>query len=347
MSAQGPLERPGDGLLSTDFRGAIRTNRRYTRILCLLLILLGAAIGYVGGWGFEIMAGQPDAYDTHAPGQFPAPSLLSSAWGLRGAVFMLLFGAIWTLVAIFFGDRMVVALAGATDASADGDAMLHNVVEEMAIASGLPKPRVVIVETPALNAFATGRSPEKATLGVTRGLIEKLDRSELQGVIGHEMAHIANNDILYATAVGVIVGMIVLTADLARVLARGMVYSGRHSRRRSGGRGGGGTVILALIVFVVFSVLAPLAAKMVQMAISRQREYLADATSVLFTRNPRGLIDALGKIEQSGERYEGASRAIQHLFIANPLRNFPETAGALFSTHPALSLRIRRLRGLK
>ena len=181
---------------------------------------------------------------------------------------------------------------------------------------------------------------------MTRGLLDKLERQELQGVIAHEMGHIANNDVLYATAIGVIVGLVALVSD---ALSRGLRYGsyGRigFGRSRSRGKGGGGAVLVMLVVFLV-AILAPLAARLVQMAISREREYLADATAVRFTRNPRGLIGALQKIDQSSERFESANRATQHLFIANPFRKFSKRSGALFSTHPPTSERIARLRDL-
>ncbi len=306
-------------------------------MLCLLLLGFGAGLGYLIGWGMVAISGVEPGY-----GRAGLPALWGGAAGRAGAygaAILLAVSLAWTAVALIFGDRIVVRLAGAREVTPEEEPRLHNVVEEMAIAAGLPKPRVVVIETPALNAFAAGRRPERATIGVTRGLLERLSRSELQGVVGHEMGHIANNDILYATAVGVLVGLIVLIADIAR---RSVIY-GSYGRRRSS-RGAGGAV--ALVIFLVLAIVAPLAARLVQMAISRQREYMADATAVRFTRNPLGLIGALEKIAGSEVRDPSANRAIQHLFFVNPFRNFGERAAALFATHPAISLRIARLRDL-
>lgn len=322
-------------LRSTDFYAAMRANRRNTAILCLSLILVGGVLGYGVGWAFQT------AWITQTSESGIITLSLYSDWGVSGSVFLLVFGSAWTVIALFFGDKIVIGLAGAGDVSQEQEPQLHNVVEEMAIAAGLPKPRVVIMETPALNAFATGVTPEKATIGVTRGLIDALNRDELQGVVAHEMSHIANDDIIYATAIGVVVGLIAVVADLSLRAARGM---GRSSRRSRGKRAGGAGI--AVVVLILIGLLAPLSAKLVQMAISRQREYLADATAVRLSRQPSGLIAALEKIGGSTTPFVGASKAIQHLFIANPFRNFSETAGALFATHPAVSLRIERLQNL-
>jgi len=324
-----------EGLKRTDFYAAIRVNRRNTTILCAGLILVGGILGYAIGWSFETLAAS-QSYETVEP----ALSLYSE-WGVIAAIFMLAFGLAWTIIALFVGDKIVIGLAGAENATQEQEPQLHNVVEEMAIAAGLPKPRIVIIETPALNAFATGVTPEKATIGVTRGLLDTLNRDELQGVVAHEMSHIANDDVLYATAIGVIVGLIAVVSELALRSVRHM----RFRSSRSSKKGGGGAAI-AILILILIGLLAPLSAKLVQMAISRQREYLADATAVRLSRHPEGLIAALNKIGGSSVKYEGASKAIQHLFIANPFRNFSETAGALFATHPAISLRIGRLYNL-
>jgi heat shock protein HtpX len=330
----GPWSRPPReaGLARTDFHAAMRRNAWNTFWLCLILVLVGLLLGYAVGWAVE-------AYVVGAPEQEPVLDPLGSGWGLRGAAIMLAASAVAILVALTRGDRIVLGLAGAREVTPEEEPQLHNVVEEMALAAGLPKPRVAVIETPALNAFATGLNPERAAVAVTRGLLESLTRSELQGVVGHEMSHIGNNDILYATAVGVLVGLIVLVSDAA---LRSFRYAGRG---RGGGRKGGAGI--AVVVLLVFALLAPLAARLVQMAISRQREYLADATAVKLTRNPLGLIAALEKIGGSSVPYEGANRAIQHLYISNPLRRYARGAGALFSTHPALAERIDRLRNLR
>jgi len=333
------------GLRHTDFHAAIRRNNRNTAWLCVLMVLIGAGLGYAVGWAAEVLALTADYADgSRAPETVWQALNLASAWGATGAAAMLLFSAAWVMVALTAGDRIVLAMAGARPVDRDREPVLHNVVEEMAIAAGVPKPRVAVMETPALNAFATGLKPEKAAVAVTRGLIDRLERAELQAVVAHEMGHVANNDVLYATAIGVIVGLIALVSDSALRSLRFM----RLGRGRGGsrGKGGGAVALVALVVLVVSFIVAPLAARLVQAAISREREYLADATAVRFTRDPLALIGALRKIDASGVRLESANRAIQHMFVINPLKKFGDQAGALFSTHPPTPRRIERLRNL-
>jgi heat shock protein HtpX len=211
----------------------------------------------------------------------------------------------------------------------------------MAIAAGVPMPKVMVLETDALNAFATGNTPGSGTIAVTRGLLNSLNRDELQGVVAHEMSHLANLDTRYMVVVGVTVGLIALICDM---LLRSLAW-GRGSRSSSSDKKGGGAVIL-IILLIVVAILAPIAAKFVQMAVSRQREYLADATSVQFTRNPNGLISALGKLAEKAEPFPGVSRATQHLFIVNPVQTFTAKSSALLATHPDIEDRIARLRFL-
>ena len=325
----------GTGLARTDFHAAIRRNAWNTAWLCLALVLVGLALGYAVGWALEVYFLPPP------PDRVYVDPLDVSGFGLRGAAVMLVASGIAIAVALTRGDRIVLGLAGAREVAREEEPRLHNVVEEMALAAGLPKPRVAVIETAALNAFATGLKPERAAIAVTRGLLDNLTRSELQGVVAHEMSHIGNNDILYATAVGVLVGLIAMVSDAA---LRSLRFAGRGSGR-GGGRKGGGAAI-AVLLLLVFAVLAPLAAKLVQMAISRQREYMADATSVKLTRNPLGLIGALEKIGASAVPYAGANRAIQHLYISNPVKHIGRGARSLFSTHPAVAERVARLRDL-
>jgi heat shock protein HtpX len=318
-------------LRRTDFLAAARANQRATRRLVFALLVILTVLGYLIGWSAELaLRGMPA----------PAPDAWSlSLWGFRGGFLLLVIGAVWSWIAFHSGDRLVLKLTGAEEVGADQEPVLHNVVEEMAIAAGIPRPHLYVIETDALNAFATGMSPARAAIGVTRGLLNTLNREELQGVIGHEMGHIVNWDIRYATAVGVIVGLIALVSDGA---LRTLFFSGRS---RNSGRGGAGPA-LVMIVLVAFAALAPLFAVLVQFAVSRQREFLADATSVRLTRNPRGLISALEKLSASSIPFSGANRATQHMFIVNPLRNFSEQSSRLYATHPPLALRINRLRNL-
>jgi heat shock protein HtpX len=198
------------------------------------------------------------------------------------------------------------------------------------------------VDDTAPNAFATGRDPEHASVAVTKGLLEKLDRDELQGVIAHEMAHVGNFDIRYAMLVGILVGTTVLISDF---FLRGLWFGGG----RGGGRreGGGQLQIVMIIVAIVLAILAPLLARLLQLSISRQREYLADATAVNLTRNPKGLADALQKISGDREILEVANRATAHLYIANPIKKFEKRSKGLFSTHPPMEERIKILRQIE
>lgn len=326
--------RPAQAVVNTDFLGAIRRNRRNTAVLILALLLICAGLGAsVGAW----LAGA-DPYGDVAAG------------GIGGAVVMAAVAGIWSFVALRFGDKIVLRMMGARDASAEEFPQLHNVVEEMALAAGLPKPRVVILETEAMNAFAVGHDQSRAAVGVTRGLLDGLNRDELQGVVAHEMGHVANFDARYATVVAVVVGLIALVADIG---LRSFRFGGmRASSSSSGGRGrkGGGGAAVLLVVMLVFMVLAPIAAKLVQMAVSRQREFLADATAVKLTRNPLGLIGALEKLDAqvaAASAEMKPNRATQHLFIVNPLRRFGERATALMSTHPPTEQRIARLRDMR
>jgi heat shock protein HtpX len=314
---------------ATDFLSAQRANRRNTWLLILILLLLGGAIGYLGG---ALIESYSQSYGN-------AGLVALSPFGIIGAGALIAIGLGASAVTFAFGDRVILGLAGAREVDVDSEPMLHNIVEEMAIATGLPKPKVAVIETDVPNAFATGMDPKNAAIGVTRGLLQKLNRDELQGVIGHEMGHIANWDIRYMTAVAILVGLIALVCDVAR---RMLWFSG--GSRRTDRKGGGNAILL--VIFVVFAVLAPIAAQLVRFAVSRQREYLADATSVRLTRNPLGLIGALEKLAAEQRPFEGANRATQHMFIVNPFKAFGLDSSALLSTHPPLEQRIERLRNL-
>lgn len=318
------------GINATDFLSAQRSNRRNTWWLIMILLLLGGVIGYLGGALIE----------SYSRSYGDAALLAISPFGIIGGGGLISIGLGASAVTFAFGDRVILGLAGAREVDADSEPMLHNIVEEMAIAAGLPKPRVAVIETDVPNAFATGMDPKNAAIGVTRGLLQKLNRDELQGVVAHEMGHILNWDIRYATAVAILVGLIALVCDVAR---RMLWFSG-GSRRSGRGKGGGNAILL--LIFLVFAVLAPIAAQLVRFAVSRQREYLADATSVQLTRNPLGLIGALKKLAAEQRPFAGANRATQHMFIVNPFKTFGLNSGALLSTHPPLEQRIERLRNL-
>src|SRR3712207_1105143 len=202
-------------------------------------------------------------------------------------------------------------------------------------------PKVYIIHDTAPNAFVTGRDPEHASVAVTSGLLDKLNRDELQGVVAHEMAHVGNYDIRYAMLVGILVGTTVLISDF---FLRGLWFGGGRGGRREGD---GQAQLIMIIVAVVLAVLAPIFARLLQLSISRQREYLADATAVRLTRNPKGLADALQKISGDTEVLEVANRATAHLYIVNPIKKFEKRAKGLFSTHPPIEERIQILRSLE
>ncbi|VAX16586.1 Heat shock protein HtpX [hydrothermal vent metagenome] len=234
----------------------------------------------------------------------------------------------------FSASSLIMSMSGAKKIGYDDMPELFNIVEEMKIASGLPMPDVYVIDSPAPNAFATGRDPNNSAVAVTTGLIEKLNRDELQGVIAHEMGHIRNFDIRYAMLAAALLGSIALISD---AFLRGGVL-----RRRGGGRGGGNPAMM--ILAIVLAIAAPISAYLLQMAVSRRREFLADASAVEFTRNPNGLASALAKITADPAPLESANRATQHLYIVNPVKNFSMKARALMSTHPATEARINALR---
>jgi heat shock protein HtpX len=268
--------------------------------------------------------------------------LVSNA-GVAAAAIMAVVSVGWSLLSLALGDKMVLAMSGAKTIDKADAPQLYNVVEEISIAAGVPMPKVMVLETDALNAFATGNKVGGGTIAVTRGLIDTLNRDELQGVVAHEMAHLANLDTRYMVVVGVTVGLIALVCDmLLRSMAWGGVGRSSGNSNKKGGSGGG----ILIILLIVVAIFAPLAAKAVQMAVSRQREYLADATSVQFTRNPNGLIQALGKLAEKAAPFPGVSRATQHLFIVNPVQTFTTRSSALLATHPDIADRIARLRNL-
>ena len=303
------------------FRERIAVNRRNSLLLIAAFLAFVAVFGYVIGWAW---IGDP-------------------VGAIFGLVLAFVVGIVSGLATYYGGARIVLAASRAREITHDDAPVLFNVVEEMAIAAGLPMPKVYIIDDSAPNAFATGRDPEHASVAVTSGLLEKLDRDELQGVIAHEMSHVGNFDIRYAMLVGVLVGTTVLISDF---FLRGLWFGGGS---RGGGRGGGGGYIqlIMLVVAIVLAILAPLFARLLQLSISRQREYLADASAVRLTRNPKGLADALQKISGDREVLEAANRATAHLYIVNPVKSFEKRAKGLFSTHPPIGERIEILRSME
>lgn len=292
--------------------GEIRANRRRAALLAVALGALLALTGVALGAAY----GSPEA----------------------GLVVSVGTAAVFMAIAWFGGGRLTLAASGARHADRERDRVLVNVVEEMAIAAGLLRPEVWVIADSAPNAFATGRDPRHAMVAVTSGLVEKLDRDELQAVVAHELSHVRNYDIRYMTLIVVTVGAIALLSDFA---LRHMRWGGgpRRSRNRDAG------VVLILLAILV-AILAPLSARILQAAVSRRRETLADLSAAELTRYPEALARALEKIDADPEVLEAANRATAPLYIVNPIKSFEARARGLFRTHPPTEERVRLLRGL-
>ena len=342
MAAVGAAAGAGMGVddstpnLRRDFAEEIRTNQRNTIFLISLLFLLLGAIGWAVGYWFGFEEG--------------------------GILIALGIGAVMSVGAWFGGDKAILGIAGAKQADPVKDIRLINIVDEMRLASGLPMPQVYVIETGEANAFATGRDPDHASVTVTRGLMNLLTREELQGVVAHEMSHVRNYDIRYMMLVAALVGSVVLMADLVRrYWWLGGIGGRRSGGNRSSGSGGGGYVqLIMFVVSLLLIILAPLFAMLLQMSISRNREFLADARSVELTRNPEGLASALNKIDRQAfdktletnfdalgpDERRTANRAMQHLYIVNPVKSIDEYTASAFATHPPIRKRIERLRAM-
>ena len=298
----------------------IRSNQTRSILLVALMGILLLAIGYFLGQIF-----------------FESP--------IAGLVIALVIWGIMNLVAFFQGDSILLAISGARKIRPEDHPRLYNVVEEMKIASGLEKmPDVYIIDDPALNAFATGRDPNRASVAITSGLLQKLNRDELQGVIGHEIAHIRNRDVLLMVLLSVMLGSIVIISWYA---TRFMFFSGvGGGRRRSSSSGGGAAQAIILLVGIILMILAPIVAQLIYFAVSRKREYLSDASSALYTRYPEGLASALEKLATSNTRVVKANQATAPMYIINPFQRQGLSAEGLTSTHPPIAERIRILRSM-
>lgn len=264
-------------------------------------------------------------------------------WGNGGLVLALLVASVSAWGSYWYSDRIVLAVSHARPVSKETEPYLVNVVEGLAIAAGLPVPAAYVIDDPAPNAFATGRNPEHAAIAVTTGLVQKLDRLELEGVVAHEMSHIKNYDTLVQTLAAVMAGTVVL---LSEWMLRSWWWGGG---RRRGGDGETSAIGAALaVIALVLLLLSPLFASLIQMAISRKREYLADANGALLTRYPAGLAGALRKIAADTNRLSVANKATEPLYIYNPLKDIRDGKGlnALFNTHPPIEERIRRLESM-
>lgn len=304
----------------------IARNKRNSVLLMISAFLLLTVLGFVFGATYD------------------AP--------VSGVVIAVGFASLYLLISYTAGARIVMMTMGGREIGKADNPMLFNIVEEMKIASGLPMPRIFLIDTPASNAFAAGMSPDKAMLAVTTGLMEQLNREELQAVIAHEMGHIKNFDSRFSILMAVMVGSIALMCDMFWRSLRGS----RRSSSSSDSKGGGQAVAIFAIIAVVLAILAPIIAKIIQFSMSRKRELLADNTSAELTRNPGALANALLKIAADPDELDLANRGTQHLFIINPLKAAKDVKAQLagkaidpeksgwFDTHPPIALRVKLLR---
>jgi heat shock protein HtpX len=292
----------------------IASNKLKSAALVALFVLLLALIGYVFGQATD--------------------------WGYLGLVLALAVAFVMSWSSYWFSDRIVLSLSGARPVNRETEPYVVNTVEGLAIAAGIPVPRAYLIDDPAPNAFATGRNPENAAIALTTGLVQMMNRQELEGVIAHELSHIKNYDTLLQTLAAVLAGSVTLVSEW---MLRSFWWGG--GRRRNSDAGQLGAILL--LVAIVLAILSPLAASLIQLAISRKREYLADASAAMLTRYPPGLANALRKIAADPNQLHSANKATESLYIANPLKT--QRAGgmnALFNTHPPLEDRIARLEAM-
>ncbi|MDZ4754375.1 MAG: M48 family metallopeptidase [Phycisphaerae bacterium] len=313
------------------YRDLIAENRRKSGVLVggmiALLIVMGVAIA-----ALATGAGRGDVV---------VPALITG--GIAAGVVGVLV-SVWSW---YGGANAILSMAGAREIEKRDDPQLFNIMEELAIAAGLPMPKVYLIDDPSLNAFATGRDPEHAAVAITTGLRERLSRDELTGVMAHEMSHIRHFDIRLSMLMATLAGVIVFAADAARRIA---FYGPRGSSRSNNSKGGNPLALIIIVLAIILIVLAPIIATVLRLAISRQREYLADAGAVEITRYPQGLIGALDKLGNCRQPLRVVNDALTPLYIVNPLKKAVEAgrhnASSMFLTHPPLAERIERLRAL-
>ena len=286
------------------------------KVKSVFLVLFFAALVLLVVWAFEQVTG----------------------WGRGGLVIAVIISLASAVGGYYSSDKIVLAISHARPASKEEYPYLYNLVEGLALAAGLPPPRCYVIDDTAPNAFATGRNPEHSVICVTTGLLQKMNRLELEGVIAHEMSHIKNYDVLLQTVAVVMVGIIALLSDW---MLRSFWWGG--GRRRNQEKGGGQAGAILLVIGLILAILSPLIAQLMQLAISRRREFLADANGAMLTRYPAGLASALKKLAADPEPLEVASKATAHLYIVNPLKNIKGRVNKLFSTHPPIEERIAAL----
>lgn len=297
--------------MKESFYSQIDSNKRKTAFLIAMFVIVVIAVGYVFSKAF--------------------------LWGWPGVALISVFAIIFPIISYYNSDKVALAVSGARQARKPEHAQLINIVESLSIAAGVPAPEVYVINDPAPNAFATGRDPKHSSIAVTTGLLEKMDKYELEGVIAHEMSHVRNLDIRLMTIVVMLVGVISI---LSNVFMRSLWYGGaKSSDERSGNIG-----IIFMVIGLVLAILSPIIAELIKFAVSRKREYLADASGAMLTRYPEGLANALKKIAKDQNQLKTASSATAHLFISNPFKK--KSFSNLFSTHPPIELRIKKLENM-
>jgi heat shock protein HtpX len=319
------------------FIDLIAKNKRDSAVLMVFMVTFGVVVGAILASAIAVYLGAAPDFQTLVPSI------------ILGGFVALVFGIGGALWSWFGGSAAILAMSGAKEITKPLDPELFNVVEELAIAGGIPVPRIYLIGDSAMNAFATGRDPQHAAVAITVGLRQKLNRDELQGVLAHEMSHVRHYDTRFAMLMATMAGLIVFACDAFWRI----IWYGRGPRRSSNDRegGGGGALIIVLIVIaVLLAIVAPLVARLIQMAYSRQREYLADAGAVELTRNPLGLASALQKLGDDDEPLvDTANRGTAHMYIVNPLRKMRDAGQSLdsmFLSHPPIKERIARLLAL-
>ncbi len=304
---------------ATTFHDLISANKRNSVLLIGGFLLFFTGVGWLIGWAWG---------GDHVFGGVIAGIAAAVAFGL-------------TVASYYGGSSALLAMSKARPIKKADDPRLYNVVEEMCLAGGLPMPKIYLIQDTAMNAFATGRNPEHAAVAITTGLRDRLSRDELQAVMAHELSHVRHRDILFGMLMAVMVGVLVMLCD---VFLRSMWWTG--GRRRRSRRSQGGAQAIVMVVAIILAIVAPILARLIHLAMSRQREYLADAGAVELTRNPRGLASALSKLGGDTEVLEVANRATAPLYIVHPIKKFEARAASIFSTHPPLKDRIQRILSL-
>lgn len=291
----------------------VSKNKAYSALLITIFLLIIIGLGFVFSQAYG------------------APEIL---------LFAVVFSVGSSLISYFYSDKIALSMSGARPVDKQVNPELYNLVENLSITAGLPTPKVYIIDDPALNAFATGRNPQKAVVAVTTGLLQRLNRTELEGVLAHELSHIGNYDIRFMTLVVVMAGIVTMIADWS---LRMSLFGGNNRSNNNNSSGGG----IFLIIGLALAIISPIAALLIRLAASRKREFLADASGALLTRYPEGLASALEKISSDSTQLRTANSATAHLFISNPFKKGSKARSSfknLFSTHPPAEERIRRLR---